>query len=325
MRKIGLVLAGGGGRGAYQIGVWKALHDVGLDGYITAVSGASVGGLNAALFIQNDLDKALSIWKSISMEKILAPKYDSNHSGQVRHSIFERDGLEKIIDNDLDMRCFDNSKYNCWISCVRTDNPGKNIEELRHMTPIGDKVTYKYAYEQIEYFNLKYINDDNERKRIILATSAMPFIFPKEEIEGHKYLDGGARLFHGDNVPVRPLYEIDKCNIILIIHLTNMDEPVKRKEFPHATVFEIFPKENLGKLLDGGGILDFTAEGAARRIDQGYGENYELFRQIKGNIDCHKELLDGLADAYTKELQYENIKETLQEKAIELMKECERI
>ena len=42
---IGLVLAGGGGRGAYHIGVWKALRDTGLENYITAVSGSSVGGL----------------------------------------------------------------------------------------------------------------------------------------------------------------------------------------------------------------------------------------------------------------------------------------
>lgn len=40
---IGLVLCGGGGRGAYQIGVWQALNELGLDRYINGVSGTSAG------------------------------------------------------------------------------------------------------------------------------------------------------------------------------------------------------------------------------------------------------------------------------------------
>ena len=51
MNKLGLVFSGGGGKGGYQIGVWKYLHEIGLDQYVTAVSGTSVGALNAMLFI----------------------------------------------------------------------------------------------------------------------------------------------------------------------------------------------------------------------------------------------------------------------------------
>jgi len=48
--KIGLAFVGGGGKGAYQIGVWKALCETGLDKQVQAVSGTSVGALNAAMF-----------------------------------------------------------------------------------------------------------------------------------------------------------------------------------------------------------------------------------------------------------------------------------
>ena len=47
---IGLVLSGGGARGAYEIGVWKAICELGLDKRIVAISGTSVGGINAAMF-----------------------------------------------------------------------------------------------------------------------------------------------------------------------------------------------------------------------------------------------------------------------------------
>ena len=47
-QKYGLVLAGGGGKGGYEIGVWKALKESKTLS-IGAVSGTSVGALNAAL------------------------------------------------------------------------------------------------------------------------------------------------------------------------------------------------------------------------------------------------------------------------------------
>ena len=301
MKKIGLVLTGGGGRGAYQIGVWKALKKAGLEEYIASVSGASVGGLNAALFMQKDLDKAQNIWESISMKKILTPKSESAHRG--RWGFFERDGLEKIIDENLDMRCFDDSGYNCWMACVRRDMPNKGIEEVPYTTPIGLKATRKYVYGNIEYFNLKYVKDDETKKKILLATSAMPLIFPQEEIEGHKYLDGGARLLHGDNVPVRPLYEIVKCKVILIVHLTTMDKPVSREEFPNAILYERFPRDNSG------GLLDYSAEGAKKRMDQGFEENLELFRRIKENINVDRELRSILEETCEREKLYFRIEE----------------
>ena len=47
--EYGLVLAGGGVRGAYQIGVWKALKELKIK--VSAVSGVSIGAVNGALFV----------------------------------------------------------------------------------------------------------------------------------------------------------------------------------------------------------------------------------------------------------------------------------
>ncbi len=48
-KKFALALCGGGGKGAYQIGVWKALAELDMTKNIEAVSGTSVGALNAVL------------------------------------------------------------------------------------------------------------------------------------------------------------------------------------------------------------------------------------------------------------------------------------
>ena len=58
-----LILAGGGAKGAYQIGVWKALKELKIK--INAVIGNSVGALNGAFIAQNDIDKAIRLWKNI--------------------------------------------------------------------------------------------------------------------------------------------------------------------------------------------------------------------------------------------------------------------
>ena len=53
---------------------------------------------------------------------------------------------------------------------------------------------------------------------ILLASSALPFIFPPEEINGIQYWDGGVK----DNVPVRPLYEAGYRKL-LVFHLSLAD------------------------------------------------------------------------------------------------------
>ena len=58
--KTALVLAGGGSRGAYQIGVWQALRE--MDIPIHIVTGTSVGALNGALIAQNSFDTAFPVF-----------------------------------------------------------------------------------------------------------------------------------------------------------------------------------------------------------------------------------------------------------------------
>ena len=62
-KKIGLVLAGGGGKGAYQLGVWKFFKEIGLDEHIEVISGTSVGALNAILFSLENYENCEKIWK----------------------------------------------------------------------------------------------------------------------------------------------------------------------------------------------------------------------------------------------------------------------
>ena len=55
-KEYGLVLEGGGAKGAYQIGAWKAMQEAGVK--IKGIAGTSVGALNGALICMGDLEKA---------------------------------------------------------------------------------------------------------------------------------------------------------------------------------------------------------------------------------------------------------------------------
>ena len=63
-----LVLSGGGAKGAYQIGVWKALKKLGVK--FDIVTGTSVGALNGTLIVQNEYRKAVKIWKKINLKSL---------------------------------------------------------------------------------------------------------------------------------------------------------------------------------------------------------------------------------------------------------------
>lgn len=67
--QTGLVLAGGGAKGAYQIGVWQGLMEHEIDFQI--ISGTSVGALNGGLILQGDLAAAKEMWQKIETSKIL--------------------------------------------------------------------------------------------------------------------------------------------------------------------------------------------------------------------------------------------------------------
>ena len=277
MKGIGLVFSGGGGKGAYQIGVWKYLHELGLDQYVRSVSGTSVGALNAALFVGSDYETAENMWLSISQDKILSPREITSEdilkgcSGidfrnpklkknffvktvagivsspfGLAHSLltrirgeyfFSREGIINMMNECLDFTQISTSNTPCFVTCFSCDS---------------------FSVERF------LINDytDNEIITLLLATSAIPIIFPSEEFHGSKYYDGGI----GDNVPVQPIYDTG-VEYIIVVHLSR-DSFVDRSKYPNATIIEIVPSEDLGNMLTG--TLDFSADGAASRMALGY-------------------------------------------------------
>lgn len=74
---IGLVLSGGGAKGAYEVGVWKAMAETGLTRDVRVISGTSIGAVNGALFASVvDPAKVESIWLR-RVGKLMGPFVDN--------------------------------------------------------------------------------------------------------------------------------------------------------------------------------------------------------------------------------------------------------
>lgn len=67
--KQAIALAGGGTKGAYQVGAWKAMRELGIP--FDIVTGTSIGSVTAALMVQGDFDRAWELWTHITEEQIM--------------------------------------------------------------------------------------------------------------------------------------------------------------------------------------------------------------------------------------------------------------
>ena len=77
-----LVLAGGGARGSYQVGVWRALME--LDWHPQIITGTSVGGLNGAMFVLDLYETARDMWLTIRSRDVMElPEENADLSAHV--------------------------------------------------------------------------------------------------------------------------------------------------------------------------------------------------------------------------------------------------
>ena len=103
-----LVLAGGGARGSYQVGVWRALME--LDWHPQIITGTSVGGLNGAMFVLDRYETARDMWLTIRSRDVMElPEENADLSAlhQFLRRVVKAGGmdvtpLEEIVERVLD-------------------------------------------------------------------------------------------------------------------------------------------------------------------------------------------------------------------------------
>ncbi len=263
-KEYGIVLEGGGAKGAYQIGVWKAMKELGIK--IKGISGVSVGALNGALICMGDVDKAVRLWESITYDKIME---------------VDNEQMEHLMKRELkQLKLADLTKTGMKILASRgfKINPLKNmIEEVVEEEKIRNSNIEFYlgtfCISDMKQLEICAKEAEPEKLKDYLLASAYFPAFKNEKLHGLSYVDGGVM----NNVPIDTLIKNGYKDIIVVrIYGLGIEKRVKVPE--DVRVITIAPRVELGS------ILEFDGKKAQRNIIIGYYDAMRVFKALKGKI-----------------------------------------
>ena len=261
MRKIkkeyALVLPGGGTKGAYQVGIWKALNDLGIK--INAIAGASIGAINGALFFQDDIDMIVNVYKNIKISDIIEfnQKIDSDKD------LFDIANIRNLFKELIEKKGLENTPIK------RTIEKYVDIDKI-YDSPIDFGII---SYDLATKKSVELFKEDIKKEEMvdyILASSCFP-IFKSQKIGDKKLLDGGIY----DNTPINMLIDKGYKNIIVAnIDGIGFNKKVKDKDI---SLKVLSPTEDLG------GIFNFNHKNIAKNILLGYLDTMKSFGEMQGN------------------------------------------
>ncbi|MBC3900564.1 patatin-like phospholipase family protein [Acetobacterium malicum] len=268
-QQYGLVLSGGGAKGAFEMGVWKALRE--CDYSLGAVIGTSVGALNAAMIAQDDYEIALEFWSNLTINQVLDlnKKMTNTYVEQWSKESFDvfRNGfITALFSDGLDISPL---RYN--LTQLVSEEAIRN-SSIRFGLVTVDITSLKPRQLMIENIPEGQLID------YLLASAALP-IFQKQEIDGKTYLDGG----FFDNVPINFMLEQNFNQIISVeFPAPGMRKWVRDK---NAEIITINNSEYLG------GIMNFDSRQIEQNIQLGYLDALKVFGVLDGKhfyLSTHK-------------------------------------
>ena len=258
MEKYGLVLAGGGTKGSYQVGALIALKEMGIK--IGAVSGASIGSLNGALFVQGDTMLLRDLYVNIEMHDIL--KLSDKNALKDNDKLLSRGNVKSIVKEYIDNKGISNEPLKKLL------NKYVDVNKI-----YKSKIDFGFMTYDVENKNgLEVFKKDIPKDKLtdyLLASSCFP-VFKAQQIDGKEFLDGGLY----DNIPVNMLLKKGYRRII-VIDVAGVGL-VKKNLDKDAYIKVIKPKEDLGS------IFEFDKELINRNIYYGYYDTLKAFNKLLG-------------------------------------------
>ena len=266
-----LALEGGGAKGAYQIGAWRALRQAGIR--VAAVAGSSVGSLNGAMIAAGDLERAEDLWKNIRYSQIMDVDDEAMHD--LMNGEFTLSNLGALLgqaarvirDGGFDITPLQNLIR----EAVPEDAVRASETELFIVTySLTDKKELELRARDLP---------EGQLADMLMASAYFP-AFRSEKLGGKRYTDGGVT----DVLPLHVLVENGYKNIIAIrLFGPGIERNVR---IPANTqVITIQPEAELG------GTLEFEAEQSEQNMRVGYYDAMRVLYGLRGkkyyiDMDC---------------------------------------
>lgn len=261
MAKRAVVLAGGGSRGAYQIGVWQAIRELKVD--FDIVTGTSVGALNGAMMVQGDYEKARALWENLTSSDVVNADFP--------------EGPPDYEDPDW--------QVNVWGTFIKkaVQDGGLDfspLEELMKQYASEERLRASdidYGIVAVEYPSMK----PNELARnevpegqlsdYIVASAACFPAFKAKEIGSVKYIDGS----YQDYMPVNLAVRMGAEEVVAV--------DLKSFGIRRRTKKSDIPVRRICSRWDLGPFLLFEPTLSKRNIALGYLDAMKAFGKMEGD------------------------------------------
>ncbi len=259
----GLVLQGGGAKGAYHIGVWKALRELNVE--IHAVTGTSIGALNGVMIAQGKFDEVYDLWYNIEPSNLF----------NIESKLYK-----KFLEFEMDSNSF--SVYFKYLVKMFKEG-GLDISPLKELIDkmvdedLVRKSKIDFGLVTVDLTDLEphelFVKDipEGKLKEFLLGSSHLP-IFKMDKVDGKILLDG---MFY-DNQPVKLILE--KAGIDTLIIVENKGIGMHQKvDLSDIKTYRIKPSDDLGK------TLDLTKVQARNNLQMGYFDTLRVFKGYSGS------------------------------------------
>lgn len=259
--KRALVLAGGGSKGAYEVGFVSALREMNI-GY-DIVAGTSIGALNGCLLAQGDFDAMVRLWDEMDINTVFAGGFSDDFS------FLE---IDKMIDQSNLVTSF----FKNYLK-----EKGADITPLKELVRSlldEDKLlssSIDFGLCTVQFPSLKPVlisKHEMTRERIfdylIASASCFP-AFPIYTFDEQSYIDGG----YYDNVPIDLAFSMGADEVIVVDMRLN---PTHNHYVNKPKVIYTNPRVDLGR------FLDFSRETIERNKRIGYQSAKKAFGELEG-------------------------------------------
>lgn len=214
----GLILPGGGARGAYQVGVLKALAEL-VDSEalpFDSVSGISAGAINATALAQDAnnflgaVERLERIWTELSTNDVFIMDYKLMRGFMTKvnkpHSLLNNAPLAQLLQRELGG---DKS-----VEAQLKNGYLKGLAVTASNYSTGEATTFFESSIEPLYWHDR--RRDSVRTRIdvphLMASAALPLLFPPQRIGNEYFVDGSLRM----SEPLRPAIKMGAEKILVI-------------------------------------------------------------------------------------------------------------
>ncbi|MBU5336529.1 patatin-like phospholipase family protein [Intestinibacter bartlettii] len=260
----GLVLEGGGTKGAYQLGAYKALKELGIE--FDGIVGTSIGALNAAFLVQGDFETMQDIWLNRDYRSFM----------DIEEDFYEKyKNVEfKAKDINVVINLMNKARKNEGIDITPLKNLLKeNIDEekIRKSSKDFGLVTVYLDKKIVPQHLMKEDIPEGKLVDYLIASSSLP-IFQLEKFEDKRYLDG----FLSDNTPVGLLANKGYDDIIVIRLSNDVAGDKNLQKYADLKLTVIKPSMVLG------GSLNKDKDHMEKLAKLGYMDTMKVFKRYDG-------------------------------------------